>query len=272
MGEILPARTSPRDQLTEYARLFSAVEGNGTFYGLPKADAALRWAEDTPEHFRFAFKLPKEVSHGDLEPRSKVVTSFLEVLAPLGVRLGPSMLQLPPWFDFGGLRKLHRFLALWPQDRLLSVELRHPDWFDEGRKERDLHRLLADHGAERVCLDSRALFSASAPDASTAAAQGRKPQVPVRFVGLGEAPVVRIIGRNDAAECVEVLSSWAKVVSRWLREDRAPLVFCHTPDEHYAPQLARAFHDALRLSVPELEPLPPWPLPSRHQGPQLELL
>ena len=139
------------------------------------------------------------------------------------------MLQLPPWFDFSGFRKLHNFLAGWPQESLLSVELRHPDWFDEGRRERDLHRLLVDYGAERVCLDSRALFATPASDASTTAAHSRKPQVPVRFVGLGGMPMVRIIGRNDPSECTNVLISWAKVVSRWLREGRAPLVFCHTP-------------------------------------------
>lgn len=272
LGEVLPARTSPRDQLSEYARIFGAVEGNGTFYGLPTLEAAARWAEDTPDSFRFAFKVPKEVSHQPLDPSAAVLARFFEVLEPLGARFGSAMLQLPPWLDFRSFRSLRRFVERWPAERSLSVELRHPDWFDDGRRERDLHRMLSDHGAERVCLDSRALFGAPASDPATAAAQGRKPRVPVRFVGLGRAPLVRIIGRNDPAECASVLSSWADVVARWMDEGRRPLVFCHTPDEHYAPRLARAFHEGLRVLRPELEALPSWPLPPRRRGPQLDLL
>lgn len=273
LGEVLPAKTPVAAQLREYARLFSAVEGNGSFYGLPSPGTVERWAEETPETFRFAFKVPKVVSHERALLRCEAqVRTFAELFRPLGPRLGPSMLQLPPRAGRAALGRLHGFLEMWPEDLPLAVELRHPDWFDDGRNERDLHRLLAGFGAERVCLDSRALFATRPNDASTAAAQDRKPRVPLRTVGLGRYPVVRLIGRNRFEEAEPFFEPWVETVARWLGEGREPLVFCHAPDERFAPSLARAFHGALRARIPTLEPLPEWPLsPTRHDG-QLDLL
>lgn len=273
LGEVIPPSTPVARQLAEYARIFDAVEGNGSFYGLPSEATVARWAEDTPEDFRFTFKLPKTISHErallDCEP---LVDVFAALFRPLGPRMGPSMLQLPPQAGREAFGRLHRFLARWPADLPLGVEVRHRDWFDDGRHERDLHRLLLDHGAERVCLDSGALFAQPADDEATAGARSRKPRVPVRRVGLGKQPVLRFIGRNRPEPCQPFIDAWVPVVARWMREGREPLIFCHAPDERYAPWLARSFHDALRVEVPELPELPSWPLPEHREDGQLSLL
>ena len=273
VGSVLPQGTRPDDQLSEYARLFSAVEGNGTFYGLPKPETVARWGTSVPEEFRFAFKLPRVLTHDHgLRSNFQVLEHFLSLLRPLGVRVGPVMVQLPPSAGRRVLDPLDRFLDRLPEYLPRSVELRHPDFFDDGRHERDLHRILTRHRAERVCLDSRALFGASPDDLSTAQAQQRKPRVPPRFVGLGPAPVVRFIGRNQAEACDRELEEWARVVGAWMREGRRPYVFCHAPDERHAPDLARRFHGFLRRRVPELPPLPDWPLRPKAGGLQLSLL
>lgn len=272
-GEVLPAGTAPRDQLAEYARIFSAVEGNGTFYGLPSPAVVHRWVEDTPESFRFAFKVPRALTHErGLVGGAAILDQFVALLAPLGPRLGPVMVQLSPAAGASWLGRLERFLAALPKEWPRAVEVRHPDWFDEGRNERDLHRLLSRTGAERVCLDSRGLFKEAPRDPLTEAAQARKPRVPPRFVGLGSSPLVRLIGRNDPEACEQIFDEWAAVVARWIREGRSPLVFCHAPDERYAPALARRFHERLRRELPELPELPAWPLPPRPPAGQLGLL
>ncbi len=68
-------------------------------------------------------------------------------------------------------------------------------------------------------------------------------------------PVVRYIGRDDAARTVEGWQHWLDTVVGWLREGRSPTVFIHTPDNVDALMLARQFHDDVRAQLPELEAL-----------------
>lgn len=272
VGDVLPARTPAAQQLSEYARIFSSVEGNGTFYGLPGPEAVQRWADETPPEFRFVLKVPRRITHElALQNYEAELRELAQLFEPIADRLGPFMLQLPPAAGRAALARIERFLDAAPSAFDWSVEVRHPDWFDGGRNERDLHRALARRGVERVCLDPRSLFRRGASDASTEAAQGKKPRVPPRFVGLSERPVVRFIGRNLPSECDIELAEWAEVVVRWLDEGRQPYVFGHAPDERHAPALCRRFHEALTRLRPSLEPLPAWPLPP-PAGPQMQLL
>ena len=62
-GGLLPARTRSKDFLAGYARVFNTVEGNTTFYALPRPDVVERWKESTPPSFRFCFKFPRSISH-----------------------------------------------------------------------------------------------------------------------------------------------------------------------------------------------------------------
>ena len=268
----MPAKTPADRQLAEYARLFDAVEGNGSFYGLPSAESVLRWKEATPERFRFVQKVPRRITHElALENYAAELRQVVERFEPMAERLGPMMLQLPPQAGRGALDRIARFLEAAPSIFRWSVEVRHPDWFDGGRNERDLHGLLARHGAERVVLDSRPLYSGGASDPSTAAAQGKKPRVPPRQVGLSQTPILRFIGRNVAAECDHYLSGWSKVVAKWIGQGKTPFVFCHAPEERFAPALCRRFHEHLRRVLPELEPVPDWPLLPEERS-QLRLL
>src|SRR5262245_1895142 len=52
-----------RSMLERYASRFNAVEINSTFYRLPRASTAARWAATVPEAFRFALKTPKHITH-----------------------------------------------------------------------------------------------------------------------------------------------------------------------------------------------------------------
>ncbi|BBM05331.1 hypothetical protein HAALTHF_11170n [Vreelandella aquamarina] len=62
-GSLYP-RQAKTDLLSDYAAVFSSVEGNTTFYsGAPKPDTIAAWARQAPAHFRFCFKLPASVTH-----------------------------------------------------------------------------------------------------------------------------------------------------------------------------------------------------------------
>ncbi|MCB0993414.1 MAG: DUF72 domain-containing protein, partial [Acidimicrobiales bacterium] len=59
VGNFLPRSTPSGGELAEYAQRMTAVEGNTTFYALPKPETVRRWADSVPDDFRFCFKVPR---------------------------------------------------------------------------------------------------------------------------------------------------------------------------------------------------------------------
>jgi uncharacterized protein YecE (DUF72 family) len=49
--------------LVRYANRFDGVEINSSFYRPHRLSTYQRWADDVPEHFRFAVKVPKTITH-----------------------------------------------------------------------------------------------------------------------------------------------------------------------------------------------------------------
>lgn len=91
------------------------VEVNGTFYGTLRPSTFQRWAEETPDGFRFAVKGPRYVTHlRRLREVEAPVANFLAsgVLA-LGTKLGPLLWQLPARMVFDAER-MRAFLDLLP--------------------------------------------------------------------------------------------------------------------------------------------------------------
>ena len=235
--------------------MFNAVEGNTTFYARPAPTTVVRWAQSLPEHFRLTAKFPRDISHGgDLREQLHAAEDFLQLLQPLGARVAPFWLQLPASFGPQRLAELVSFVdAL---QRPLAVEVRHPEFFAKGDAERLLNRLLMDRGVERICLDSRALFSCDSGDPAVLHAQSKKPRVPPRPAAFTQCPQVRFIGRPELEANDPYLVPWVEKVAGWIEEGRTPYVFLHTPDNHRAPELARRFHLQLSERLPGLPALP----------------
>ncbi len=134
--------------------------------------------------------------------------------------------------------------------------MRHRAFFADPRAGRQLERVLEGAGAEWVIFDTTVLFAGPPASEAEREAQAKKPRVPRRSRALTAHPVVRYIGRDDAARTVAGWQHWLGTVGGWLREGRSPTVFIHTPDNVDALGLARRFHDEVRARVPEVEPLP----------------
>lgn len=186
---------------------------------------------------------------------------FVELLRILteAKRIGPAFLQLPPFFSGEQLPVLESFLRRLPIDFRYAVEVRHPDYFDNGSVERRLDAMLTELNIDRVLFDSRPLFSVSAPDRYEKIAQSRKPKVPVRQTATGDYPMLRLVGRNDLQTVGSWIDEWCTVVAAWIREGRTPYVFVHSPNNELTPQFAELFHSKLSEQLPTLEPLPVWP-------------
>jgi uncharacterized protein YecE (DUF72 family) len=253
---LYPPDAPDLDLLGLYAQVFNAVEGNTTFYARPKPEIVQRWADALPEHFRFSAKIPRDISHaGDLREHLGAVEGFQQLLAPLGSRLQPLWLQLSASFGPHRLNELAAFIdAL--EGQPLAVEVRNMAFFSKGEDERQLNRLLLDRGVERICLDSRPLFSSVSTDPAVLHAQSKKPKVPPRPAALTSFPQVRFIGGPDEEINQGFIVQWAEKVAGWIEEGRTPSVFLHTPDNIASPQLARRFHHQLMTLLPGLPDLP----------------
>lgn len=251
-----------------YSRLLNAVEGNTTFYASPTPATVARWREQAEPGFRFVCKVPRAITHERrLRDIDDLLGPFFALMEPLAPLIGGLTLQLPASFApvdldvlAGVLRRLPAAPWRW------SVELRHPAFFEPpGRDAVD--RVLERAGAERVLLDSRALYSRPPMTEAGREAWGKKPRIAALTDALTDHPIVRFIGSDDDPTTVAALAQWQPIVAEWLREGRTPTVFVHTPDNLDAPGFARDFHDTMSSEVPGLAPLPPpWPVVAAEQG------
>jgi len=132
VGPFYPDGTRAADFLTLYARAFDTVEVDSTFYAIPPEKTVRGWAERTPANFRFALKLPQEITHERrLRDADDLLQLFLDRARVLGPKLGPILIQLGPDFAPTELPTLTKFLAALPADLTFAVEFRQRGWITD---------------------------------------------------------------------------------------------------------------------------------------------
>jgi uncharacterized protein YecE (DUF72 family) len=157
------------DELRFYSERFNTVEINSTFYGQPRANAALSWVKRTPKDFEFAIKLYQKFTHpGMTADRSPVaqadVDTFKGGIVPLAAagKLGPLLVQFPSSFqrtpeavDYVGwlLEAFAEYVRV--------VEFRHRSWSDAGGATLGL---LNERRAALVRIDEPKFESSIRPD------------------------------------------------------------------------------------------------------------
>ena len=151
LGKVYPDGTAKRDYLEHYARRFPAVEVDSSFYGVPRAAYVANWAKATPAAFRFALKMPREITHERvLVDCGETVDKLLAAVEPLGEKLLGVLLQFgyfnrtkfrsaAPFFE-----RLDAFLTQYAPHVPLVCEIRNKSWltgdyFDLLRR----HRVVA---------------------------------------------------------------------------------------------------------------------------------
>jgi uncharacterized protein YecE (DUF72 family) len=136
--------------LERYARTLSCVEINSSFYRSHRLATWQRWADSTPEDFRFSVKFPKAITHiAKLAVAADALDAFALETAALGSKLGPILVQLPPSLRFDDCPAAEFFEAL--RGRFqgpIALEPRHATWFDN-----DADDLLEHHRIARVAVD-----------------------------------------------------------------------------------------------------------------------
>jgi uncharacterized protein YecE (DUF72 family) len=151
-GLVYPQGCTSQDYIEHYARVFGAVEVDSTWYRIPSPRMVEGWLRRTPQHFKFAAKVPRAITHekGMVDCGAEM-EEFLAVMSRLQERLGPLLLQFEyiargrnaREYEYGEdfLDRLGRFLPSLPTDEFdFAVEVRNGKWVRRG-----LVDLLAQH-------------------------------------------------------------------------------------------------------------------------------
>ncbi len=128
VGPVYPAGLPERDWLSFYARQFSTVELNVTFYRLPSVRNTDAWLRKTPEVFRFVVKAYRGLTHERENPDFAAFCASIQPLKESG-KLGCVLAQFPNSFhpipeNKEYLKRLREGLAPFP----LVAEFRHVAW------------------------------------------------------------------------------------------------------------------------------------------------
>ena len=150
-GNFYPEKIKSEAMLAYYAERLPTVEINNTFYRMPKPVVLETWAAATPEHFRFAIKASRRITHISrikAETAAEPLGFLYRNLVALGAKRGPVLFQLPPNLK-KDLPRLEAFLSLLPEGHGAAFEFRNESWFGD-----DVYNALKGAGAA-LCLSER---------------------------------------------------------------------------------------------------------------------
>ena len=246
-GRFYPEDLPARRWLEFASRTFDSIELNGTFYSLKSPAIFKRWVDETPDHFIFAIKCSRYITHNlKLRNAKNALGNFFAsgVLA-LGEKTGPFLWQLPASYGYTRER-VSNFLDLLPRsareaektarghdDRVRdpltrasvdapyrhAFEVRHESFFCD-----EFYDLLRAHGCALVLADTAGKF----PYAEEITAD-------FVYVRLHGSTQLYVSGYTDSE-----LDTWARKVRTWLRTKDVYVYFDNDAKVH-------APFDALRL-------------------------
>lgn len=120
-----PAKLAKTKQLEYAASKVTAIEINATFYRTQSAASFKKWAEATPDDFKFSVKAPRAaVQRKDLREAAQSIEWFFNSgVGELGDKLGPIFWQMAPYKKFD-LAEMTAYFDMLPE-KLKKQKLRH---------------------------------------------------------------------------------------------------------------------------------------------------
>jgi len=154
-GHFFPEGLAHSKELIHASRQVSAIEVNGTYYGLQKPAVFARWRDETPDDFVFSLKATRYTTNRRvLAEAGESIDRFIDSgLSELGAKLGPIVWQFAPTKQFDP-DDFEAFLDLLPK-KLGSRALRHVlDVRHESFKTTEFLKLARRHHCATVFTDS----------------------------------------------------------------------------------------------------------------------
>src|SRR6516164_7981065 len=137
-GVFYPKGLAAGEFLTHYATKYPIVEVDSTFYRSPSPKMVEGWRDKTPSGFGFSLKVPQVITHEKLLKDCKSeVESFLDAARLLGEKFLCCCLQFgcfnkKAFVNLQAfLERLDSFLADWPADVPVAVEIRNKAWITD---------------------------------------------------------------------------------------------------------------------------------------------
>lgn len=232
-----------KDELAYYSTQFNAIELNATFRKRYWAPQYEKWANATPDGFKFCPKLGQFISHiKRLDGVEESIDLFIENASHLGAKMGVPFLQMHDNFAPKDFERVRSFVQYWKFDTPVAVELRHKDWYvDSGLFDEWCH-LLEENGIVNILVDTA----------------GRRDMMHMRLTT--PTAFVRYVGSNHPSDYPR-LDKWIERVAKWKKKGLTELYFfVHQFAEEESPRLSAHFIEGLnrkigtKLKVPEVGP------------------
>ena len=186
-------------RLERYARRFRCVEINSSFYRPHRPSTYARWAASVPEDFRFALKVPKEITHTRrFVDVAGLLESFLIETAALGEKRGVLLVQLPPSFAYDAAMAGTFFAEFRARyNGLIACEPRHPTWFGT-----DAEDALTGAQVARVAADPAPVPTAAIPGGWDGFVYYRLHGAPRTYYSAYDDATLRSVGQRLGAATV----------------------------------------------------------------------
>jgi uncharacterized protein YecE (DUF72 family) len=126
-----PSGIRPAEKLPWYARFFSIVEVNVSFYRIVPSHTYDQWLETTPPDFTFDIKAFNELTHFRDTPPDATFAAFRDSYAVVrdAGRFGAALFQFPPRFTNTSANRAYlRRVAREMRGDIAVIEFRHHSW------------------------------------------------------------------------------------------------------------------------------------------------
>jgi uncharacterized protein YecE (DUF72 family) len=254
-----PSNVKSGDKLTWFARFFSVVEVNVSFYRLVRPETYDTWAGITPPDFVFDVKAFSELTHFREPPPDQTFAAFRDSYAPLREmgRLGGVLFQFPPRFANTPVsREYLRRVAGQMAGDVGIVEFRNHTWLT-AESTAATFSLLEEVGLAYAIADEPQIPNDTVP--------------PIPFVTNPALAYVRLHGRNAAAwyrggsggtrydydYSPAELREWAKIVENLARQADEVHVLFNNNAKGAGTRNALALRRLLGISPQNAPELPP---------------
>lgn len=240
-GRVYPEGTPPAERLRLYAGLFDCVEVDATYYTQPIRRVVEGWYDRTPPGFLFTLKVTRDLLDPKQAVDSEKLQRFVSTAQLLREKLGPLLLQFPPWVKPArGAPFLWKLLAELPQGPRYAVELRDAGWYEGEVRE----RLVQELRDRRMVLAWASLNYLEIPPEVTS------DELYLRFIGDHSSIPAETHG-EVRADRTEETRRWADRVRRLSSDLRRVLVFFNNHYAGFAPESVNLFRELMGLpSIP----------------------
>ena len=205
-----PAPFQNASRLTYYASLFNSLECNSSFYKIPRPATIARWADAVNDHFKFTFKLWREITHSKpFNFKSEDVALFFNAINEVREKKGCLLIQFPPSLDIHHIHQLRKLLDVIKdvnitQEWKIAVEFRHKSWYHES-----VYELLDMYKASVVIHDI--------PKSATPLLDQVADFIYIRFHGP--------TGNYRGSYSPEHLNEYAAYIHEWMEEGKTVFVY-----------------------------------------------